>query len=148
MKLTPLAKQLKYFESHRQLKDTGKKPLTNPEDIHNWVEESFQRTRDEDDGPEDYDPIPGRVFKTNSKNGKTVGATFELEGERQRLERSEIHYRERRLLRVHKTPIAIEAFWSWSHPDYPQLLECFRVDLKNPEGHFYQRLELAPEPWV
>ena len=145
MKLTPLARQLKHFESHRVLKDADKKPLTNPDVIRNWVEESFQRTQAEDDGPEDYDPMPGRVFKTDAKAGKTVGATYELHSE---LERSEIHYRERRLLRVHQTPIAIEAFWSWSHPDYPQLLECFRVDLQDPKGHFYQRLELAPEPWV
>lgn len=146
MKLSPLAKQINYFEKHRKLQDVAKKPLTNPEVIRDWVEESFQRTRSEDDGPQDYDPMPGRVFKTG--NGRTVGATFqEVDGNRQ-LERSEIHYRERRLLRVHQTPVAIEAFWAWTHPDYPQLLECFRVDLGESKEHFYQRLELAPEPWV
>lgn len=148
MKLTPLAKQLKHFKSHQRLQGVPLQPLSNPEVVSTWVNEVFEKTRAEDDGPEDYDPLPQRVFKTNTKQGRTVGAAYRRDGLDCQLERSEIHYRERRLLRVHETALALEVFWSWSHPNYPQLLECYRVDHRDPKGNFYQKLELEPEPWV
>lgn len=141
MKLTPFAKQIDYFESRRELEGVEKKSLTNPEDIRDWVDASFARTRAEDDGPHDFDPSPGQVYK--SAKNKTVHATFEVEDDQRHLERSETTSQEHRFLRVHQTPVAIEAFWSLCHPDYPQLLECFRIDLKNPEASFYQRLEMG-----
>ena len=142
MQLTALAKQIRHFKRRRELQDVAKQPLANPETTRKWIDEYFELTRQEDDGPKDYDPLPGRVFKT--EEGRTVGATYTGEC----LERSEIYYRERRTLHVHQSPIAIQAFWSWSHPDYPQLVECFQVALQDSGASFYQRLELAPEPWV
>lgn len=140
MKLTPLAQQMQHFDRSRELQDVEKRPLTNPDDIAQWAQESFQRTRQEDDGPKDLNPLPGRVFLSDHKTGKTSGATFDDHT----LERTDIHNRERRCLRLHQTPVAIEAFWSWSHPDYPQLIECFRIDQQDPKNSFYQRLELPP----
>ncbi len=142
MKLNPLAsRQIAYFESRRELEGVEKKSLSNPDDIRDWVEQSFERTRREDEGPDDLDPLPGRVLQKGQ--GRSLEAAFQVDGEQQHLERCESKRGEQRFTRVHKTPVAIEAFWSFSHPDYPQLLECFRIDLKHPEASFYQRLELG-----
>lgn len=143
MKLTPFTRQFNYFESRRELEGVEKKNLSNPADIRDWVEQTFERTRREDDGPNDLDPLPGSVLR--SAKGTRLEAAFQVDGDKQHLERSETKHEEHRFMRVHKTPVAIEAFWSWAHPDYPQLLECFRVDLNNPEASFYQRLELGPQ---
>lgn len=90
MKLTPLARQIQHFESRRELEGAEKKELTNPEDIRNWVDESFERTCAEDQGPKDFDPLPGRVFKTGK--GRTLEAAFELTGQQRHLQRSEAKF--------------------------------------------------------
>jgi len=145
-KLTAFAKELKGFDKYHELRHVPKLALEDPEELIDLVSESFERIRAEDDSELDYDPLPNRVFTTRKED--TMGGVYQITENERHLERTDIHLRERRMLRVHQTPTQLAVFRSFSHPDFPQVLECFRLDYQQPQNSFYQKLNLAPDPWL
>mgnify|MGYP003610504075 CR=1 FL=1 len=145
-KLTSFAKELKGFDKYNELRGVRKVPLENREALINLVSESFERICAEDDSDVDYDPLPFRVFTT--KEDDTMGAVYQMADNERHLERTDIHLRERRMLRVHQTLGELAVFRSFAHPDSLQVLECFRLDYQQPNQSFYQMLNLAPDPWL
>lgn len=148
MKLTPYAQQLQHFEQHRELCDVPREPLS-AEDVlivESYADFYIRRTRSDDNDSRDYDPLWNRVFKWSA--GTTTAATYDFEKTERHLERTDVTYRERNVIRVHRTPDALQVWDSFSDRDSWHRLECWHVDYRNPEQSFYQDTTLPPDSWV
>lgn len=148
MKLSQFARQLKYFSQHRLLFEVPKQPLKDQQKLLSLVNAAFERTQGEDNQASDYDFLPNRILKKDSDKGEMTRARYQSTGTERHLERTEVHYRERKILRAHQTPDALEVFQSYSHPNTVHSISCFRLDHKHPERSFLQELSLEPDPWL
>ena len=146
LKLTPFALTLKHFEKHRELPDAQHHSLSDPQSLKDLVDGFFQRSETEDNENDDYAPRPNRLLMTTE--GYMSRAHFEVTREERHLERIDVHYRERRMFVAHQTPDQLEVFQSCSDPESPQAIECYRLDFRNPEEGFEQRMLMAAEPWM
>ena len=146
MKLIPLALELKHFEKQRELRHAPKRLLEDPEKLQEIVDSAFRNAESQDNESSDYDPLPGRILTT--REGEMSRIRYQTDEKIRSLERYQVHYRERTVLRIEETADTLHVFHSYSNPECPHSLSCWNLDRKHPEKSFFQEDRLDPDPWL
>lgn len=147
MTLTPYAQQLQHFDQHRELCGVERQPIStqDAESTESFADYYVRRTLSDDNDARDYDPLPNRILKWSG--GTTTAATYDVQKTERHLERTDLVYGKRRyVVRVHQTLDALEVWHSFSYPGSSHLVECWRVDYREPEQSFYQETWLPADP--
>lgn len=136
MEISNFAAQIQHFEMHRQLKDVPKQAAEHQDWIAGMVDSHFKRTRQQDNDYRDYDPLFRRILRWAS--GQATVATFQIKPGERHLDRIDVEYGRRYLYRIHQQGQVIDVLDTFQGKSGGVRMECWHLDLANPEVSFYQ----------
>ena len=138
MQISEFAAQIHHYDRHRELQDVPKEPVEDHRWIVRMVDSFFKTTRQQDNDPRDYDPLNGRILRWAS--GQATSATYQITPQKRRLDRIDVAYKNRYLYRIHQQGQTLDVLDTFLSKDGQSRLECWHLDLENPDKSFYQWL--------
>ena len=145
MSVNPLARNLSYFDKHRELPGVPKQPFTpqHRDGILDMVDCDFRIAQQQDNQPDDLDPSDGRVLLKRPDGLNSL--TYSIDKEGRHLQRTTLLGAGRCVTHIHKAVEGVDYLTCYSFPGQPDTMTCYHADFAQPENDFWQ-ISSVPAP--